>query len=125
MPEITALAHERDDDGNLLPVTETVTVQGEEYDVEVYPATSGQQNEYRPRLADEDGEEIGDELTYDLIDEFAAYEPGDFGAEEWADVRPAIVEALSSAALAMVFDAGDPDQFVAALEDASAEAAGN
>lgn len=120
MPDITDLAHERDSDGNLLPVTETVTVADEQYDVDVYPATSGQQSEYRRRLEQQDGEDVSDELAYELIDEFAVYEPGDFGAGGWDEVRPAIVEALSSAALAKVFDAGDPDAFVAELEEASA-----
>jgi len=120
MPDITDLAHERDSDGNLLPVTETVTVAGDEYEVEVYPATSGQQSEYRRRLEQQDGEDVSDDLAYELIDEFAVYDPSDFGAGGWDGVRPAVVEALSSAALAKVFDAGDPDAFVAELEDASA-----
>jgi hypothetical protein len=123
-PDITDLAHERDSEGELLPVTEQVTVQGDEYEVEVYPATSGQQNEYRQRLEAEGAEEVSDELTYDLVEEFAGYEPGDFGADEWDDVRPAIVEALSSAALAKVFDAGDPDEFVSELEQ-QGQAEGN
>jgi hypothetical protein len=120
MPDITDLAHERDSDGELLAVTEYVTVNGEEYEVDVFPATSGQQNEYRQRLEAEGAEEVSDELTYDLVDEFADYDPDDFGADEWDDVRPAIVEALSSAALAKVFDAGDPDEFVAELEQQGA-----
>jgi len=121
MSDITELAHERDSDGDLLPVTETVTVQGDEYDVDVYPATSGEQNEWRHRLEEEATEEVSDELTYELIEEFAVYEPADFGAEAWADVRPAVVEALSSAAMAKIFDAGDPDAFVAELEDAAVD----
>jgi len=120
MTDITELAHERDSDGELLPVTETVTVQGDEYDVDVYPATSGEQNEWRQRLENEASEEVSEELTYELLDEFAAYDPGDFDAEAWSEVRPAIVEALSSAAMSKIFDAGDPDAFVAELEDAAA-----
>lgn len=125
MADITELAHERDDNGELLPVTETVTVNDTEYDVEVYPATSGQQNEWRRRLSDANDGELGDEITFDLIEEFAAYDPSDFGAGSWGGVRPAITEALSSAALAKVFDADDPDQFVAELEDAAQAAEGN
>lgn len=124
MSDITELAHERDGDGSLLPVTETVTVQGDEYDVEVYPATSGQQNEWRHRLEDEATEEVSEELTYELLDEFAAYDPDDFGVAAWSEVRPAVVEALSSAAMAKIFDAGDPDAFVAELEDAAASGDG-
>jgi hypothetical protein len=123
-PDITDLAHERDSQGELLPVTEHVTVNGDEYEVEVYPATSGQQNEYRRRLEAEGEEEVSDELTYEIVDEFAAYGPADFGAEDWAEVRPAVVEALSSAALAKLFDAGDPDEFVAELEQ-QGQAEGN
>jgi len=125
MSDITELAHERDDNGALLPVTETVIVNGAEYDVDVCPATSGQQNEWRRRLEDANDGELGDDIAFDLIEEFAAYDPGDFGAVSWDGVRPAVTEALSSAALAKVFDADDPDQFVAELEDAAQAAEGN
>jgi len=123
MSDITELAHDRDSTGDLLAVTESVTVQGSEYEVDVYPATSGQQNEWRQKLEAEDGEDVSDELAYDLIREFADYAPEEFNASEWSEVRPAIVEALSSAAMAKVFDAGDPDDFVAELEAAGREAA--
>lgn len=121
MTDITEIAHERDSAGELIAVEETVTVHGEDYDVRVYPATTGQQNEWRNRLEDE-GDELPDDITFELCDEFADYGPGDFNAESWADVRPAITEAISSAALSKIFDAESAGAFTEALEDAAAEA---
>lgn len=123
---ITDLAHKRDDDGALLPVTETVTVRGEgPAEVELYPATTGQRNEWQDRLQDQP-EELPDDITAELLEEFAAYSPADFGeAETWDDVRPAITDALGNAVLARLFDA-PTDAFADALEERAAEAtAGN
>lgn len=122
-PSITDLAHQRGDDGELLPVTETVDVLGQRVEVDIIPATTGQQNEWRPRLETE-GEELSDETVYDLLDEFAAHEPGDFGsADSWADVRPAITDALAGVIMAKLFDAEDTDEFLAALQDIVQDAA--
>lgn len=121
---ITDLAHDRGDDGELLPVTETVEIHGDEVDVEVHPATTGQRKEWVRRLRDHDDEaELPDDVTYELLDEFAVHDPGDFGgAASWDDVRPAITDALAGVIMARLFDAEDTDEFVTALNDAVAEA---
>lgn len=124
MPDITEAAHERDGDGNLLPVTHEVEVRGEEYEVDVYPATSGDRKAWRRRLEDQ-GEELDDDVEADLLDEFANYDPDDFGADSWDDVRPGITDALGEAVFHELFDT-DQDVFAAALESRQAEAtAGN
>jgi len=123
-PDISEAAHERGSDGQLLSVTETVEIHGQEYEVEIEPATTGQRNEWRQRLEDE-GEELSDEITSELLDEFAEHEPSDFGADSWDDVRPAIVDAIGNCILARIFDAEDVDQFTEALSEAAAEAEGN
>lgn len=123
-PSIEEVAHERGSDGQLLSVTETVEIHGQEYEVELVPATTGDRNEWQQRLEDE-GEELSDELTADLLDEFAEHDPEDFGADSWDDVRPAITDALGNAILARLFDAEDPDEFAEALTEAAAEAQGN
>lgn len=130
MPDITEAAHQRDGEGDLLPITKTVPVRGEgEMEVDVIPATSGQRREWMRRLQadaadDEDADasdELDDELEADLLDTFAAYDPEDFnGAESWNDVRPAITDALANAIFAELFDTGE-DDFEAALDDAMAE----
>lgn len=121
--DITTAAHDRGGDGQLLPVSRTVEVRGEEYDVDIYPATTGQRKEWINRLDDED-DELSEETEADLLDEFADYEPGDFnGAEAWADVRPGITDALGEAILAEIFDT-DQDEFTEALEQAVEEATG-
>jgi len=122
---ITDLAHKRGDDGDLLPVSETVTVRGEgKAEVNIYPATTGQRNEWQDRLEDQ-ADELDDEITADLLDEFAVPGPEDFGAESWDDVRPAITDALGQAALAKIFDS-PTDSFSSALEERATEAtAGN
>lgn len=120
-PSITEAAHERDGDGELMAVTEEVEIHGQDYEVKIYPATTGQRNEWAQRLEDEP-EELSDELTADLLDEFAAHGPEDFGADSWDDVRPAVTDALGNAVLARMFDAEDPDAFVEALEEAAAGA---
>ncbi|WP_226479160.1 hypothetical protein [Natrinema amylolyticum] len=117
-PSITEASHERDSDGELLATTETVEIHDQAYEVEIYPATTGQRNEWTKRLEDEP-EELSDELTAELLDEFAVHEPEDFGADSWDDVRPAVTDALGNAVLATLFDAGDPDVFVEALEEAA------
>lgn len=117
-PTITEASHERDSDGDLMAVTETVEIHGQEYEAEIYPATTGQRNEWTQRLEDED-EELSDELTAELLDEFAAHEPDDFGADSWDDVRPAVTDALGNAILARMFDAEDTDEFIEALEEAA------
>lgn len=116
-PSITEAAHERGSDGQLLPVSDTVEVHGQEYEVDILPATTGQRNEWTARLENEP-EELSDEVTADLLDEFAAYDPSDFGASDWTDVRPGIVDALSHAILAHLFDVGSADEFREALEEA-------
>lgn len=119
MADLTDIAHERDDDGDLLPVTETVEIHGDEFDVDIYPATTGQRNEWLRRLEGA-GEDLDDELTDDLLDEFVAdYEPADFGVDAWSDVRPAIVDNVTDAVMARLFDAGDSDEFRATLNEAS------
>lgn len=125
MPEdITALAHKRDDDGELLPVEETIEVHGDEVSVDVYPATTGQANEWRRRLQDEP-KDLDDEIVADLLGEFYDLEPADFGgASSWDDVRPAITEALAGLAMAKIFDADDVDAFADALQEASQNATG-
>ncbi|WP_455448311.1 hypothetical protein [Natrinema thermotolerans] len=120
-PSITEVAHERDSDGELMAVTEDVEVHGQEYEVEIYPATTGERNEWMQKLEGED-EDLSDELTAELLDEFAAHEPEDFGTDEWSDVRPAITDALGNVILARMFDAEDSDAFVEALEEAAAGA---
>lgn len=130
MPDITDLAHKRGSDGELLPVTKTVEVRGEgDAEVEIYPAGSGQRNEWGRRLQkldeETEGEELDDETEAELLDEFAAYEPSDFnGAESWSDVRPAITDALANAIFAELFDT-EEDDFSEALESAMEDAAGN
>lgn len=125
MPEdITALAHERDGDGELLPVEEDIEIHGTEVTVDVYPATTGQANEWRRRLQDEP-EDLDDEVVADLLDEFVALEPEDFGgAPSWDDVRPAITDALASVAMAKIFDAEDTNTFADALQEAASQATG-
>jgi len=114
--DITALSHDRDSDGDLLPVEESVEIHGDSYDVDIYPATTGQRNEWLRRL-DSAGEDLGEELTADLLDEFCAdLTPGDFGCETWADVRPAVTDALANTIMARLFDAGDSDEFIQALQ---------
>ncbi|SNZ18175.1 hypothetical protein SAMN06269185_3279 [Natronoarchaeum philippinense] len=117
-PSITEVAHDRDGDGELMAVTEDVEIHGQEYEAEIYPATTGQRNEWTQRLEGED-EELSDELTAELLDEFATHEPEDFGADSWDDVRPAVTDALGNAILAKMFDAEDTDEFVEALEEAA------
>lgn len=120
-PSITDLAHERGEDGDVLPVTETVEVHGQEVAVEIYPATTGQRAEWRNRLEGE-GEDLSDEVTYDLLDEFAAHDPGDFGgADSWEDIRPAITDAVANLIFARLFDAEDVDEFMEALNEAVEE----
>jgi hypothetical protein len=123
--DITEAAHERGDDGELLPVTRTVEVRGAgEKEVEVIPATTGQRRAWKRRLrdeADEDGDgELGDEVEADLFDEFLPYEPSDFGgAGSWNDIRPALSDAMGNAVFAVLFDVeGD---FEDALADAMDE----
>lgn len=122
-PSITEAAHQRGSDGQLLPVDETVEIHDAEYEVQVIPATHGQRNEWMQRL-DNEGADLSDDVTADLLDEFAAHEPADFGAESWGDVRPAITDALGNVILARLFDAGDVDEFQQALSDVS-ESQGN
>jgi len=123
-PSITEIAHDRDSDGELLPVTETVEIHGSEYSVDVYPPTTGEQNEWLDRL-DDAGEEIADETVSDLLDGFAVHDPEDFDADSWDDVRPAIVNTLADVILAKLFDAEDPDAFAEELEAAAQEMQGN
>lgn len=118
---ITEAAHERGSEGELLSVTDTVEIHDQEYEVELVPATTGERNEWMQRLEDED-EELSDETTSDLLDDFACHEPGDFGADSWDEVRPAITDAIGNAILARIFDAGDVDAFTEALEEMSREA---
>jgi hypothetical protein len=115
-PSITEVAHERGGDGELLAVTETIEIHGREYEAEIIPATTGQRNEWTQRLENEDAE-LSDELTAELLDEFADHDPSDFGANSWDDVRPAVTDALGNAILARMFDAEDTDEFVEALEE--------
>jgi len=119
--DITDLAHTRDGDGQLLPVDRTIDVRGEgEATVEIIPATSGQANEWRQRL-DGAGEDIDGELRDELFDEFLPYEPADFGgAESWADIRPALEDALGTVVLSEIFDV-DADAMDRALQEAMAE----
>lgn len=118
MSDITDLAHERDGDGDLLPVEKTIEVRGEgEADLKVIPATSGQRREWRQRLEDE-SDELADETEADLFDEFLPYDPDDFGdAESWNDIRPALSDALGNAIFAELFDT-EEDDFEKALTEA-------
>jgi hypothetical protein len=117
MSDITDLAHDRDADGELLPVTESVEIRGETYRVDIYPATTGERNEWLRRFEDESVEGLSDDTTDDLLSQFLAeLTPADFGADSWTDVRPAVTSALSDAVMARLFDAGDADEFRAALE---------
>jgi len=123
-PSIEEIAHDRGSDGDLLPVTETLEIHGQEFEAEIIPATTGDRNEWKQRLQDE-GEELSDEITAELLDEFADHEPGDFGADSWDGVRPAVTDALGNAVLARMFDAENTDEFAEALSEAAAEAQGN
>lgn len=118
---ITAAAHKRDSDGEVLSVTETVDIHGDEYQVDVFPATRGQRNEWLQRLGDEDAD-LADDTTADLLDEFADHEPDDFGAGSWDDVRPAITDAIGNVIMARLFDAEDTDAFIEELNDATQQA---
>lgn len=122
MPDdITALAHDRDSDGDLLPVETDVEIHGESYDVDIYPATTGQRNEWLRRL-DDAAEDLGEELTAGLLNEFLAdLEPADFNCETWDDVRPAVTDALANTIMARLFDAGDDDAFISALNQQGGE----
>lgn len=110
-PDITAFAHERDSDGDLLPVTKTVTVRGEgETTVDVLPATDGDRNEWTRRLEDV-GEDVPTDMQAELFETFTEYQPSDFGgAESWHDIRPAIADALANAIFAELFDV-ETDEF--------------
>jgi len=66
--------------------------------------------------ADDEDEELSDETTADLLDDFAVHNPEDFGTDSWDDVRPAITDAIGNAILARIFDAGDVDAFTEASE---------
>jgi len=117
MSDITDLAHDRDADGELLPVTESVEIRGETFDVDIYPATTGERNEWLRRFEDESVEGLSDDTTDDLLSQFLAeLTPADFGLDSWTDVRPAVTSALSDAVMARLFDADDADEFRAALE---------
>jgi len=118
---ITEAAHERGSDGELLSVTDTVEIHDAFFEVEIIPATTGERNEWMQRLEDED-EELSDETTADLLEDFAVHNPEDFGTDSWDDVRPAITDAIGNAILARIFDAGDVDAFTEALEEMSQEA---
>lgn len=122
--DITELAHQRGSDGQLLPVEKTIQVRGEgEATVKVYPATTGQRNEWRQKLEAE-GDEVPTELEGELLAEFLPYEPGDFGASEWSELRPALVDALSNAIFAELFDTGD-DDFQQAVNERLESVTGN
>jgi hypothetical protein len=118
MSDITDLAHERDGDGELLPIEKTIEVRGEgEAEIEVIPGTSGQRREWRRRLEDAP-DELADEAQADLFDEFLPYDPSDFGdAGSWDDIRPALTDAIGNAIFAELFDTGE-DDFEEALTEA-------
>lgn len=122
-PSITELAHERDEDGDLLPVTRTVDVRGKgEATLEVYPATSGQRSKWSQRLQ-EQPDELEGEVQAELFEEFLPYEPADFGgAESWTDIRPALEDALADAIFSVLFD---KDDFLDSLEEAVEQRSGN
>jgi hypothetical protein len=106
IPEITAHAHERGPDGELLPVEKTVSVRGEgETTVRVKPATDGERNRWTKRLEDV-GDDVPPEVQTELFESFLPdYEPADFrGAATWRDIRPAIADALANAVFAELFD---------------------
>lgn len=118
---ITEAAHERGADGKPMAVTEEVEFHGSTWEVDIYPATTGERNEWIQRLEGED-EELSEEVTEELLDEFAVPDPSDFGgAESWSDVRPVITDAIGNAILARMFDAGDPDEFAQSLADLAEE----
>ena len=118
--DITDLAHERDSDGDPLPVTRMAKVpERGSYEVEVYPATNGERNEWMRHLENQ-GEELDGETEADLLEEFLVLSPDDFGADSWGDIRPAIVDALGEVVLAELFDTPD-DQFTQALKDRKQE----
>jgi len=122
MPDITELAHDRDSEGELLPVTEEVEIRGEEYEVKMYPATTGERNEWLQRFESESADGLSDDATDDLLSQFLAeLTPADFGADSWNDVRPAITGPLSDAVMARLFDAEDAEAFHDALADNGGE----
>jgi len=111
-PDITAHAHERGPDGELLPVEKTVAVRGEgETTVRVKPATDGERNKWTDRLENA-GEDVPPDLQGELFESFLPdYDPADFaGAETWRDIRPAIADALANAVFAELFDV-ETDEF--------------
>lgn len=123
-PDITKVdTHDRGSDGELLPVTETLEIHGDEFEAKIIPATTGQLNEWTQRLENE-GRELSDEVTADLLDEFTPYEPTDFlkTADSWSDLRPAITNTLGDAVMARLFDVEDTDEFTSALQEASQQA---
>lgn len=124
--EITDLAHQRGQDGELLPVEKTVEVRGEgEATVEVFPATAGQRREWQRRLDNDEGDELSESLQTSLFDEFLPYEPSEFGnAETWFDIRPALEDALANAIFSELFDT-EHDDFSDALTEAMESIEGN
>jgi hypothetical protein len=120
---ITDLAHERDSDGELLPIEKTVQVRDEgEATLEVYPATSGQRSEWNQRLQDQP-DELNDEVQEELFNEFLPYDPSDFGgAESWTDIRPALEDAIANAIFSVLFDS---DDFLNQVQEAIEERSGN
>lgn len=118
MTDITDLAHDRDSNGDLLPVTEDVEIRGDSYEVAIYPATTGERNEWLQRFESESADGLSETATDDLLTQYLAeLTPADFGAEDWTDVRPAITGPLSDAVMARLFDAEDAEEFRAALSD--------
>lgn len=121
--DITEFAHERGADGELLPVEKAVEIHGEETTVEVYPATTGERNEWRRRL-EEAPDELGTETEADLLDQFTVYDPAAFNASSWAEVRPAIVDALANAVFSELFDT-EEDDFSKVVEERMDDVTGN
>jgi hypothetical protein len=119
-PDITEAAHQRDSEGNLQPVTETVEVSGSEYQVGVKPPTTGERNEWLRRL-DQQDEELTDEFVGELLSQFAEHAASDFGAESWAGVRADITDSYAEVVLARLVGADDTDEFREALADAATE----
>lgn len=117
--------HERDGDGELLPITKTITAGGDEYEIDVLPAPAGERNRWLDRLEDE-GAELSDEFVEELLDQFVDDPTLDaLGVNQWSDLRPSIYDAIGETTLAVVLEQDDDDPFADALEERQVEHQGN
>lgn len=119
-PDITEVTHQRDSDGRLQPVSETVEIYGDQFRVGIKPPTTGERNEWLRRL-DGAEDQLSDEVVAELLDTFAEHSPEDFGTDNWQAVRPAVTDAYAEAVLAKIAGAEDTEEFRAALDEAVGE----